>query len=92
MTTEYQKLLEEFKKLKCKKCSGLGTWDDADCNDIMSNTYLCKECSGTGINYEAFKSTALFWGKETTDNKDSDWEDSMGGQFTKEELNRPDRL
>ena len=50
MPTEYQKLQQKVKELECKKCRGLGTWDDADCNDIMFNDYHCEECNGTGIN------------------------------------------
>ncbi len=82
MKSEYQKLLNKVENLKCLTCNGLGICDDADCGDIMFNKWICKECNGSGIK-EPRNSNKL---------KNVDYEDRMGGQFTQEELNRPDRL
>lgn len=33
---------------KCPECNGVGSHDDADCNDISFNTWPCVSCGGTG--------------------------------------------
>ena len=46
---KYQELEKELERLKCKKCHGLGTCDDADFGDIYFNEWTCPDCNGTGI-------------------------------------------
>lgn len=47
--TQYEKLLEEVKKLRCPYCHGQGEKDDADLGDISFNKWECTKCSGTGF-------------------------------------------
>lgn len=46
----YQKLEEELRRRKCKKCHGVGHCDDAEPGDISYRTWICPDCNGTGIN------------------------------------------
>jgi len=37
------------KELKCPTCKGLGNCDDSEPGDISFNTWVCKDCNGTGL-------------------------------------------
>lgn len=47
--SDYQKLMAELKERRCKPCGGLGTQNDADCNDISHRTWVCPCCKGSGL-------------------------------------------
>lgn len=53
--SRYREDIENLKNKACKDCHGLGFCDDADCNDIMFNTWQCTRCNGTGYDPEEYQ-------------------------------------